>query len=435
MNEDYSGKTFCVFDHFGLFVGLAERLAKSGARVLYQTPVDRYDRINEGVIGSGIEGVEWCEEFWPHKSEIDCFVFPDIRHSGLQAELRSQGFPVWGSQAGMNLEQKREFFLKSLGDIGLAVAPHKVIVGLTNLSLFLKEKEDIWIKVSKWRGSWETFHWRSWKDDGNKIHHWYAKFGGLSESARFICFDKIDTKLEIGADTYCVDGEWPNTMLHGIESKDKSYFSAVTKREQMPDELLPIMEELSPLLKEFGYRSQWSMEVRVAEDDNYFIDATCRGGLPSSRTFLAAENVADIIYQGARGILVEPDFKFKFSAECMVEYTGSIEEDECLSADFPKEVRENLMLQQCYGDGSGRLFYPPSAAKGHRSLGWLLATGNTPEETLKKMNKLADELPNGVNAEVEDLAAVIQEIEQMKKEGIHFTDKKIPAPDIVLEQG
>ena len=427
-------RTFCVFDHYGLFTGMAERLAKTGARVLYQTPVDRYDRINEGVIGSDIEGVEWVEEFWPHKSEVDCFVFPDIRHSGLQAELRAQGFPVWGSQSGMDLEQKREFFMRKLGELGLAVAPNQVVEGLSNLSAFLKDKKDIWIKVSRWRGSWETFHWRSWKEDEHKIHHWYVKFGGLSEMIRFICFDKIDTKLEIGADTYCIDGKWPAQMLHGIESKDKSYFSAVTKREQMPEELLPIMEAFSPYMKEVGYRSQWSMEVRVADDDSYFIDATARGGLPSTRSFLAAKNLSDIIYHGAQGDLVEPDYGFKFSAECMVEYTGSIEEDECIAMDYPKEVKENLMLQQCYSNDSGTIFYPPSAAKGHRSLGWLLATGDTPEETLKHMNKLADELPDGVNAEVEDLASVIQEIEAMEKEGIHFTAQKMPAAATVIEQ-
>src|ERR1700746_1526713 len=110
MSEDYSGKCFCLMDHYGLFVGTAVRLAESGARVLYCTPVDRYDRINEAIVGDGFEGIEWVEEFWPLKKEIDCFCFPDIRHNGLQAELRSQGFAVWGSQGGMRLEQDRLFF-------------------------------------------------------------------------------------------------------------------------------------------------------------------------------------------------------------------------------------------------------------------------------------------------------------------------------------
>ena len=148
MSDNLSSKTFAVLDHFGLFVSLAQRLAQSGARVLYQTPVDRYDRLNEGVIGDGMDGIEWCEEFWDHKADIDCYVFPDIRHSGLQNELRSQGLPVWGSQRGMKLEQAREFFLNKLSELGLDVPPYRVIVGVSNLAAYLKDKQDIWIKVS-----------------------------------------------------------------------------------------------------------------------------------------------------------------------------------------------------------------------------------------------------------------------------------------------
>ena len=94
--ENLSGKTFGVMDHYGLFVGIARRLAKSGARVIYSTPIDRRDSINEAIIGDGMPEIECTDDLWPMKKQIDCFVFPDIRHQGMQAELRSQGYPVWG---------------------------------------------------------------------------------------------------------------------------------------------------------------------------------------------------------------------------------------------------------------------------------------------------------------------------------------------------
>lgn len=250
MSENLSDKTFCVFDHFGLFVGLAQRLSKSGARVLYCTPVDRYDRLNEAIIGDGLDGIEWVEELWDNKKETDCFVFPDIRHAGLQNELREQGLPVWGSHYGMKLEQSRIFFLSKLKELGLDVAPHEIVVGVSNLKAFLHDKNDIWIKVSKWRGTWETQHWRSWNQDSQNLDAWAVKFGGKKEKVQFICFEKIETDLEIGADTYCVDGRWPSTMLHGLEIKDSAYLSAVTPRDEMPEQILPIMEAFSPYLKE-----------------------------------------------------------------------------------------------------------------------------------------------------------------------------------------
>jgi len=423
-------RTFGVLDHFGLFVGLAQRLAESGARVLYSTPIDRYDRINEAIVGSGFDDFEWVEELWDFKKDIDCWVFPDIRHSGFQNELRSQGLPVWGSQMGMELEQSRGFFLRKLKELGLDVPPHTVVVGVSNLAAFLKDKKDVWIKVSKWRGTWETCHWRSWDEDAHNLDLWSVKWGAIKESVKFICFAKIETELEIGADTYCVDGQWPSNILHGIEKKDSAYFSAVTPREKMPEELLPIMDAFSPFLKEVGYRNQWSMEVRVKPPKNYFIDATTRGGLPSTASFLAAKNVDEVIYHGARGEFVDIDYGFKFSAECMVNMKGS--EHAWGTAVLPPEVRKNLLFQQCC-DEDGQLWYPPLHTEGN-TIGWLRSTGDSPKEVLVNMNKLADALPDGLNAQVEDLAAVIREIEAEGEQGIKFTDAKMPDPAIVLEK-
>jgi hypothetical protein len=431
VNENLTSKCFCVFDHFGLFVGLAQRLAKSGARVLYQTPVDRHDRLNEAVIGSGVEGIEWVEEFWDFKSAIDCYVFPDIRHSGLQNELRSQNLPVWGSQKGMRLEQARIFFLDKLKELGLDVSPHQVVLGITNLRIFLKDKKDVWIKTSKWRGTWETCHWRSWREDEQHLDVWSVKYGGMKEAVEFICFDKIETDLEIGADTYCVDGQWPSMQLHGIERKDTAYFSAVTPRNKMPEQITDIQGAFSPYLREVGYRNQWSMEVRVTKTQNFFIDATTRGGLPSTNSFLAAKNIAEIIYHGARGEFVEIDYGYKFSAECMVNVKG--EPDSWTTVVLEPEVRKNLLAQQCC-EVAGQLWYPPLYGDTGKSIGWLRSVGNTPTEVLKQMNLLADALPDGADAEVEELAAVIREIEKEQKQGIKFTDAPMPDSSIVLEE-
>jgi hypothetical protein len=428
--SELSSKTFMVFDHFGLFVGLAQRLAESGARVFYSTPIDRRDSIYEAVIGDGFSDIKCVDEFWPYKDKVDCFVFPDIRHDGLQAELRKQGLPVWGSQAGMKLEQNRQFFLGKLKELGLDVPPFTEVTGLSKLAAFLKNKKDIWIKVSKWRGSWETFHWCSWDEDWSNLDLWAVKFGGLKEFIRFICFPKIETDLEIGADTYCVDGRWPSTMLHGIERKNKAYMSAVTKRDKMPKQLTEVMDAFSPFLKEVGYRNQWSMEDRVTDSKNYFIDATTRGGLPSTPTFLSAKNTPEVIYHGARGEFVEIDYGFKFSAECAVELEDA--SDNWGTIVLKPETRKHLFAQQCC-ECDGQLWFPPTGSvSGH--IGWLFVTGDTPTEVAEKMNKLADDLPDGADAQVEALSDVIKEVESEMEQGIFFTDMEMPDPQVVLEE-
>jgi len=218
-------------------------------------------------------------------------------------------------------------------------------------------------------------------------------------------------------------------MLHGIERKDAAYFSAVTRRKDMPDQITPIMEAFVPFLKEVGYRNQWSMEVRVTDKENYFIDATTRGGLPSTNSFLAAKNVPEVIYHGARGEFVEIDYGFRFSAECMVTLKG--QPDEWQTAVMTPEVKKEFLAQQCC-ECNGQLWYPP--VDDSNCIGWLRSTGNTPKEVLEKMNRLADELPDGANADVEALADVIREINTEQEQGIKFTDALIPDADIVLEE-
>ena len=432
MSCDLTTKTFLVKDN-GFFLPFARRLAETGARVLFQPTWEKaYPTLNDGVLGDGFPkgDIETCLDFWPLKGKIDCFVFPDLGHMGLQRELRDQGFAVWGAGTGMRLEQDREFFLRKLSALGLDVPPCIVKVGITSLREYLMAEEDIWIKMSTWRGSWETKHWRNAKVDAHHIDAWAVKFGGVREKVVFLCFPKIDTKLEIGADTYNVDGQWPRLMLHGIEKKDEAYFSAVTEREKMPEELTHIMDAFSPYLGSVGYRAQWSMEARVTEDKVFFLDATTRGGLPSTASQLCAmSNFPEVVYHGARGEFVEAEYSNKFTAECMVKIHG---EPGCWETiDLPEELKPWLKLSDCC-EVDGQPWFPADD-DAISEIGWLVSVGNTPTECLKSMNHNADLLPDGANAAVESLADIIREVEAEEDQGIRFTDQPLPDPEIVLE--
>ena len=425
-------KTFLVADN-SLFIPVARALARAGNRVLYHNLgwQQGFPKLEAGVIGDGLPDIECVPDIWEVKDEVDCFVFPDIQAAGLQCELRAQGKRVWGSAKGQTIENDRLFFLQKLEELGLDVPPYTPVKGLTNLRLFLKDKEDIWIKMSKWRGSFETKHFRNMDVDSGLLDNWAVRFGGLQDVLTFICFPKIDTKIELGADTYCIDGQWPSLMLHGIEAKDEAYFSAVTKREDMPEQLLPIMEAFSPYLKETQYRCQWSMEVRVNDEGNFFIDPTCRGGLPSTGSqCLALDNLADIIYEGADGNLVEPKYNCRFTAEAMVKIHGEI--NAWNTMELTPKLREHLQMSG-YCMVGDKPWFPPEAGVVEDEIGWLVATGDTPTATLDLLNALADELPDGCSASVESVADVVREIEAMKDEGIKLTDAVMPEADIVLE--
>src|SRR5579859_2953548 len=187
--------TACFVDHEGLYLPLAQKLSESYKRVLYFYPKEiGFPTVNDAVIGDSFpsdERLERIDDFWAIKKEIDLFIFPDSQGGGLQNELVEQGFPVWGSRDSIDLEQSREKFHKTLDRLGLECAPFERIVGVTALGEHLKDKEDKYIKISKFRGSLETFHWRSWDDDSSTLDWWRVKFGGVKDLIPFLVFDAI----------------------------------------------------------------------------------------------------------------------------------------------------------------------------------------------------------------------------------------------------
>jgi hypothetical protein len=428
--KEVSDVTACVLDS-GQFLPVATRLAEDCKRVIFCQPCEKTPAtIKSAVIGDGFPDVECVRDFWSLIDEIDLFVVPDCQHSGLQLYLESIGKAVWGNRSADVLELNRPFLMKMLEELGLDVPEFKVFHGLTELCDYLIGAEDKYIKVSRYRGDMETHHWRNWEQDECWIDSMRVWLGPTGDKIKFLVFDAIDTDLELGGDSYNIDGRWPGLMLNGIEWKDKSYFSAVVKRAQAPEQTRAIMDAFSQFLQERRYRQFWSMEVRVKELKNFFIDATVRAGLPSSATQqLIWKNYSKIIWLGANGILVEPEPVKMFSIETMVQ---SKPEGECWDVvPLPKKLQRNFRAANC-AQIDGKLCFPPNEMRGH-DLGWLCAIGDSPKEALAEIKRLADLLPDGLNAKVEDLAGVLKEIDTAMEEGIPITQAPVPEPAAAIE--
>lgn len=424
--------TCCVADH-GLGLPIAQRMAKACKRVLYWSPFEMgMSKIRNACLGDGFPEIERTLDFWPIKGEIDLFVFPDIEHSGLQLELSDQGFPVWGSKKADTLELNREKFLSVLNSIGLQVPEYKVINGLEELRDYLRDKEDQYIKISRWRGDIETTHWRSWALDRYVLDHWAIVLGPLQQIFRFLVFPAIDTDIEIGVDTYTVDGQFPNTMLNGIEWKDKSYFGVVTPRAEMPQQVGELLEAFGPILGQYQMRNQFSAELRIKEDKAYFLDPTTRLGLPSTGSQMTLwKNFPEIVWAGANGEMLDPEWDQYFSMECAIK--AKDERDSWVLAKIPDALKQHVKLASaCYMDGL--YCFPPDDTHGNE-IGWLVATGSTPIATLEEMKDLCEQLPDGLYADIESLANVIREVETAKEQDIPVTDKPMPEPEAVIDNG
>lgn len=420
--KDTSKVVACVVDH-GQFIDVARRLSHEFQEVYYYCPSERGCQvISEGIIGDGFNEFQKVRTIHEVKSKCDLFVFPDIGFYSEQAELREQGFAVWGSGDAGLLEERRGLFLETLKSLDMPVPNYTAIRGIENLRSFLKNAKDKYIKISRWRGNIETTHWRSWKQDSYVLDQWAVIFGPAQGYLTFYVFDPIPEDVEDGFDTWVVDGQMPSLVMHGQENKDKSYIGVMQEFSDLPDTL----KELSyPFMRELGernYRAPFSTEAR----GRYFIDPTLRCPSPPHQLQMElVKNFGEVAWLGANGILVEPEIEHNCGVQALV--SCEREKDEWAIVEVPESIEPYFYpMYACKLDGA--ICFPPGGLGS--MLAWITGTGNTIQEAIETLQERKSELPNGVCCDDKSLAELLKDVAE--------SDSKppvpIPPPEIVLDE-
>lgn len=423
---------FRVCDH-GLFLPIARRLARDAGRVSYWTPHEHAFPTVKACIGDGFPDLQRVESPWVESEDVDCFVFPDIGFNHLQAELKAQEFPVWGAGFGERFEVSRASFLRALAEAKLPIPPHQVRAGITQLKEYLHDKTDLWVKISRFRGDTETFHWRSADDDENRLNQLAVKLGPFREQMLFYIFEPIDTKNEDGVDTWCIDGVYPDLVIHGMEAKDKAYLGTWQRYTDLPKELRHVNDAFAPLLGQRHYRGFFSTEVRITpEGESYFIDPTCRAGSPPSQVMAEMiGNYGQIIWGGANGDLVEPEDAARFGVQGLLCVCG--DRREWRSLKVTDELDRWVKCPNAIWD-DGRLWFPPDPEADGKDIGWLVGIGDRPDEAIRHLQHNAELLPDGAHCEYTALADLIRQVNEAEQDGMPFTDAPMPEPEIVIEE-
>lgn len=421
--------TACVVDH-GLFPHIAQCLAEQCAHVYYAGPSERVmPRLADAIVGDGFSNITRVDSLWEVKRKTDVFVFPDIGFGGEQQELIDQGYPVWGHHGADELEYDKGLFLMTLKGLGMAVPPHVVIRGLAALRDHLWEQEDKYVKVSRYRGDWETFHWRNRVLDFLALYAAAVRLGSAADDIAFYVFDAIDTPIEDGIDTWCIDGAWPKKILHAMERKDKSLIGAIQNMADVAPDVRGVNEAFSETLRSYGYRGPFSTEVRLAAFQTFFIDPTCRFGSPPSQLqTVLLKNLPEIIYRGALGEVVEPDAPDPIGAQVLI--TSDREKDEWLPFEMPAELRPYVKASfACEIEGIFTIAPNPL----ENWAGWLVATGDSIESVIDTLKERKAMLPDGFDCDLTSLCDLLRELEEANKSGITVTDQPIPEPATVIE--
>lgn len=419
--------TACVVDH-GLFPHIALCMAEQCERVFYCGPSEKVMRkFEDDAICDGFENVRRIESPFQVEGAADVFVFPDTGFRYEQLKLLKDGNAVWGHHGADELEVNKGDFLRALKQLEMPIPPHKVVRGFSKLIDHLKDKEDKYVKVSKWRGDWETFHWRNATLDGDYLRgHPYNRCPA-ADLFTFYVFDKIDTAIEDGIDTWCIDGRWPKNVLHAMERKDKSLIGAIQPMADIHESVRIVNEKFGPYLGEhFGYRGPFSTEVRPP----YFIDPTCRFGSPPSQLQTSLiKNLPEVIYRGAHGQLVEPEYEDQFGAQVLI--TADRDKDEWLTFQMPDELRPFVKSAFCC-EIDGVLRIAPNCLENWA--GWLVATGTSVRQVVERLKEKKELLPSGFDCDITSLADLLRELEEAEKKGIEISPQSVPPKEIVLEK-
>lgn len=416
--------TILVYDN-GHNIEVAIRLSKDFKRVMYYTSWSQggFPERNLYEIGRNIPGVERIENFWESVDEADVVMFTDIYTADIQDNLRKQGKKVWGGSYGEELEFHRAELKELLTALDLDVNEYKIVKGVTELENELEKEDDAYVKLSMFRGLSESKHWQ-----GKELtNHWLLdikhKLGALGEQQEFIIEKPIDSKIETGIDTYCIDGKQPTIAMAGIEIKDQLYGARMVAYKSLPAQLTSVNEALLPVLSDFGYRQFLSTEIRITKDKSYLIDITTRcPEPPGPLQQLMWKNYSEIILAGANGQVIDPVFDEEYGVEIIMKSDNAEKNFQPIM--FPEKYRDNIKLKNfTIIDGT---YYVIPIPLELQEIGSVVATGTSLDDAMNKAKKIIEEIKgDGLELHTEKFDGELkEEIAEMEKVGIDFLETK-----------
>lgn len=408
-------KTVLVYDN-GLFVETAKTLAKSFKKVYYYMPwKSAFPKSNQYIVGVGIEGIERIWNFWDYFSKIDLFVFPDVYDGDLQKHLVSLGKNVWGGRKGEEMELYRDKMKQYMQKLGLYVTPYAVVKGTENLRAYLKEHENVHVKINMLRGNFESFKSDNYKSVEPKLDEIEYILGAMKTELDFIVEDNYDG-CEVGADMYSIDGQYPTETLAGIEVKDLGYVGKFLKYKDLSPKVVDFNTKIAPALKAYGYRGFMSTEIRINDKEPYMVDFCARQASPPGELYqIMYENLAEIIWYGAQGYLIDPVVDNDYGVEALIH--SSWADKNWQPVEFPEAYRDNIKLRNaCKIEGK---YYCVPQAVGLPEIGAIVAEGKTLDEAVDKVKEIAEQVTGYyIEAKVESIDKALEEFEKLEEYGV-----------------
>jgi hypothetical protein len=425
----YPDKTAMVVTH-PIFASQAERLARDFGRVYLVIPWQSHSfpTIKAGRTGEGLNGVTKIDSIWGKElDQTDIVIFPDIYFPQEQIRLEKMGKLVWGGRNGEEIEIWRPLCKKVMESVGLPTQEWSKINGMDALRAYLKAHKDQHVKISKWRGTFETFKSDSYDLSEVKLDEIEHAMGCFKHDVE-LCVEADLPGVEVGTDTWCVDGQYPNATAVGIEAKDVGFCAEFMAWDKIPEPVRRWNEAMAPIFARYGYRGWLSNEIRIAEDHiPYCIDPTCRS--PSPPGELLQEfylNYAEIIWEGANGRMVDPIPAAKYGVEVIMK--SSFAESNCQPIEFDLAYANQIKIYNpAVVDGKS---YAIPQDEEMQECGAIVGWGDTIRAAMDHMKEAADTVKGyGIKIPSGAVEGIMEQMQEINDSGLEvFTLDSTPKP-------
>lgn len=410
-------KTAIVYDN-GLFIELAKTLSKSFKKIYYYMPwKNAFPKSNQYIVGEGVEGIERIHNFWDYLDEADIIIFPDIYNGDLQLHLSSIGKLVWGGRKGEEMEIHRDKMKEHMKSLGLYTTPFKVIKGIKALRDYLKENSNVYVKCNGLRGDFESFHSPNYKLVEPVIDELEYKLGAMKYIKEFVVEKAYDGAVESGVDMYTIDGQFPTKSLVGIEVKDLGFVGKVLPYDKIPKKVIDFNEKIKDTLKNYEYRGFMSTEVRIGKDKSpYMVDFCARQASPPGELYqLMYKNLAEIIWYGSQGYLIDPVVEHKFGVEALIHSTWA--DKNWQEIEFPKKYRDNIKLRNaCIIEGK---YYCVPQEVGLPEIGAVVAEADTLDDAIKIVKEIAEQVQGYyIEVKIDSIDKALEQFKELEKFGV-----------------
>lgn len=406
------GLTALVIDN-GLFCSFACRIAPAFKRLMYWTPwISAFPKSNSLLPGDGFDEIERVKLLYKALDQADLVIFFDVYYGDMQQWLADRGMPVWGSRAGEVLELNRMKSKEILKAHGVQPSPAEKVRGLADLREYLKEHENVYVKISCNRGDFETFHSKTYELSEPKLDQLEHQLGAKKLICQFVVEEAIEPADEWGIDAFTIDGKWPVRTYSGWETKDVCFVGRVMEWDEIPEYLRAPNEKLTPFFKDHQYRGFFSTELRITpKKETFLIDPCCRLPSPPNEVQqMVFDNWGEIIAAGAHGKMVDPHTVHKYGVCAMIH--SSFADQNWQAIHFPEDVRPFVKLRNhCKIEG---VDYVVPQSVGLPEVGAVIGLGNTLDEAMEHLQENAEQV-SGYYLEIKTDA--VKSVEETKEAG------------------